>query len=190
MKSPCSRSIQVELGKVEGFWSKLQLLQQALAKYLNFEHQTHWLQMWKKPMSCAVWETMWLYQIELEPISLHHLHHFSFENMVSTKILSSKTVSTLIIYSIYIYIYIYIYISQYYCSYFFLFVCLFQINAALVSIGDLCQKQLKILPTPNFWLVVQDRTQTFWGACAKTEKGHPPPPPPHTLFFGHILMAN
>ncbi len=35
MTFPCSRSIQVELGKVEGFWNELQLLQQALAKYLN-----------------------------------------------------------------------------------------------------------------------------------------------------------
>ncbi len=37
------RSIQVELGKVEGFWSALQLLQQALAKYLNVEPQAYWL---------------------------------------------------------------------------------------------------------------------------------------------------
>ncbi len=27
--------LQVELGKVEGFWRALQLLQQALVKYLN-----------------------------------------------------------------------------------------------------------------------------------------------------------
>ncbi len=43
MKSPCSKSIQVELGKVEGFWSVLQLLQQALAKNLDVEQQVHWL---------------------------------------------------------------------------------------------------------------------------------------------------
>ncbi len=33
-ESPHSRSIQVELGKVEGFWTTLQLLQQALAHWL------------------------------------------------------------------------------------------------------------------------------------------------------------
>ncbi len=44
MKLPYSRSIQVELGKVEGFWSALQL-QQALGKYLNVEQQAHWLLM-------------------------------------------------------------------------------------------------------------------------------------------------
>ncbi len=29
----------MELGKLEGFWSELQLLQQALAKYLNVKQQ-------------------------------------------------------------------------------------------------------------------------------------------------------
>ncbi len=48
MKSPCSRSIQVELGEVEGLWSVLQLLQQTLAEYLNVEQQAHWLLMWKE----------------------------------------------------------------------------------------------------------------------------------------------
>ncbi len=33
----------MELGKVEGFWSTLQLPQQALAKYFNIELQAHWL---------------------------------------------------------------------------------------------------------------------------------------------------
>ncbi len=33
----------MELGKVEGFWSTLQLPQQALAKYFNIEQQAHWL---------------------------------------------------------------------------------------------------------------------------------------------------
>ncbi len=43
IKLPCGRSVQVELGKVECF----QLLQQALAKYLNVEQQAHWLLMRK-----------------------------------------------------------------------------------------------------------------------------------------------
>ncbi len=34
--------------------------------------------------------------------------------------------------------------------------------------------------------LLQDHAQTFCGACAKTEKGHPPPP----NFFGYILMTN
>ncbi len=40
MKLPSSKTVQVELGKVEGFWSVLQLLQQALAKYLNAEQES------------------------------------------------------------------------------------------------------------------------------------------------------
>ncbi len=38
----------MELGKEEGFWSTLQLLQQALAKYLDAEQQAHWMLMQKK----------------------------------------------------------------------------------------------------------------------------------------------
>ncbi len=41
MKSPHSRSMRVELGKVEGFSSALQLQQQALARYLNVKKQSH-----------------------------------------------------------------------------------------------------------------------------------------------------
>ncbi len=48
MTLPRSRSIQVELGKVEGFWSVLQLLQQALAKYVNVEQQAYRLLMRKE----------------------------------------------------------------------------------------------------------------------------------------------
>ncbi len=54
MKLLRNRSIQVELGKVEGFWSMLQLLKQALAKYLNVEQQAHWLLMWKEPISSTM----------------------------------------------------------------------------------------------------------------------------------------
>ncbi len=54
------------MGKVEDFWSAPQLLQQALAKYLNVEQQAHWLLMQNKPVSCVMWIMMWLYQIELE----------------------------------------------------------------------------------------------------------------------------
>ncbi len=42
------RSRQVELGKVEGFWSTLRLLKQTLAEYLNVELRAHWLLMWKE----------------------------------------------------------------------------------------------------------------------------------------------
>ncbi len=73
MKSPHSRSIQVELGKVEGFWSTLQLLQQALVKYLNVEQQAHWLLMWRETNQLCHVIMMWLYQIELETISLRHI---------------------------------------------------------------------------------------------------------------------
>ncbi len=41
MKLPHSRSAQVELGKVEGFWSALPLLQKALAKYSNIEQPVY-----------------------------------------------------------------------------------------------------------------------------------------------------
>ncbi len=47
MKSPRSRSIQVELGEVEGVWSVLQLLQQEPDKYLNVEQQAEKLKNWK-----------------------------------------------------------------------------------------------------------------------------------------------
>ncbi len=39
-ESSRSRYIQVELGKVEGFWSMLQLLQQALAENLKVKHRS------------------------------------------------------------------------------------------------------------------------------------------------------
>jgi len=48
MKSLHSRSIQVELGKVEGFWSVLRLLQQVLAEFLNVEQEAYWLLIWKE----------------------------------------------------------------------------------------------------------------------------------------------
>ncbi len=57
-----SRSIQVELGKVEGFWSTLQLLQQALDKHLNVEQRAHWLLIQKEPISCALW---WCHYVSL-----------------------------------------------------------------------------------------------------------------------------
>ncbi len=59
-ESPYSRSILVELGKVEGFWSMLQLVQQSQAKYLIVEQQAHWLLMWWVAMRII----MWLYQTE------------------------------------------------------------------------------------------------------------------------------
>ncbi len=53
MKSPRSRSIQVELGEVEGFWSVLQLLQQEPdQKYLNVEQQAEKLKNWKSATAC------------------------------------------------------------------------------------------------------------------------------------------
>ncbi len=50
---PHNRSIQVELGKVEGFESTLQLLKQALVIYLNVEQQL--IGCWYKKNSCAKW---------------------------------------------------------------------------------------------------------------------------------------
>ncbi len=64
---------QVELGKVEGFWRALQLLQQALVMHLNVEQQAYWLLMLNKLISYAMWIIMWLYKIQLETICLHHL---------------------------------------------------------------------------------------------------------------------
>ncbi len=52
MKS--SKSMQVELGEVEGFWSVMQLLQQTLAKYLNVESKLIGCWYEKKPISCAM----------------------------------------------------------------------------------------------------------------------------------------
>ncbi len=52
--SPRSRSIQVKLGKVEGFWSVLLLLKQTLAKYLNVEQRAHWLRYRREQISCDV----------------------------------------------------------------------------------------------------------------------------------------
>ncbi len=63
-ESPRCRSLQVELGKVEGFFSVLQLLQQALAKYLNVEQQAHWLLIQKR--TNQLHHVMSLCQIELD----------------------------------------------------------------------------------------------------------------------------
>ncbi len=41
----------VEQGKVAGYWRALQLLQQALADNFNIEQRTHWLLIWKEPIS-------------------------------------------------------------------------------------------------------------------------------------------
>ncbi len=63
--SPHSRPIQVELGKVEGFLSVLQLLPNALAKYLNIEQRAHWLPIQEK--TNQMWHVMMpLCQIELD----------------------------------------------------------------------------------------------------------------------------
>ncbi len=71
-ESSRSRYIQVELGKVEGFWSMLQLLQQALAENLKVKHQAHWLPIRKETIQlCHV--IMSLCQIEFEHIRLRHL---------------------------------------------------------------------------------------------------------------------
>ncbi len=68
MTFPRSKSLQVELRKVEGFWSELQLLQQTLSKYLNVEQQAHWMLMWKE--TNHLWSIMmWLYHTELESAS-------------------------------------------------------------------------------------------------------------------------
>ncbi len=83
-ESPHSRLVQVELGKVEGFWSTLQLLQQALAKYLIVEQQAHLLLMWNETNHlCHVnnnviisdWEPMPV-QLEFHDRTLYSLHFF------------------------------------------------------------------------------------------------------------------
>ncbi len=52
MKHPVANLYSpVELGKVEGFWSALQLPQEALAEYFNIEQQAHWLLIRKEPIS-------------------------------------------------------------------------------------------------------------------------------------------
>ncbi len=61
-ESPRSRSIQVELGKVEGFWSVLQLLAQAWANYLNVEQRAHWLLIYKETITYAIW---WCHYVRL-----------------------------------------------------------------------------------------------------------------------------
>ncbi len=48
MKLPYSRSIQVKLGQVEGFWRALQLLQKELANIYYVAQQPHWLWVWKE----------------------------------------------------------------------------------------------------------------------------------------------
>ncbi len=45
----------MELGKVEGFWSVVQLLQQALAKVLNVEQRAYWLLFLEQQISTLEW---------------------------------------------------------------------------------------------------------------------------------------
>ncbi len=54
MNHPIADLYRWSWGK-EGLWSVLQLLQQALAKYLNVEQQAHWLLIQKEPVSCTMW---------------------------------------------------------------------------------------------------------------------------------------
>ncbi len=63
MKSPHRKSIQVELGKVEGFWSTLQVFECSAA--------AHWLMI--RNQLRHVNNDVIKYQIELEPIGLCHL---------------------------------------------------------------------------------------------------------------------
>ncbi len=63
----------MELGKVEGFWSALHLLQQTLVKYLNVEQRAHWLPIQERTSQLWLVIMMSLCHIELEPIGLRHL---------------------------------------------------------------------------------------------------------------------
>ncbi len=67
-ESPHSRSIQVELGKVEGFWNALPncYSKKKKASYLNIEQWAHWLLIQEKPNQLCHVIMMSLGQIELD----------------------------------------------------------------------------------------------------------------------------
>ncbi len=65
-ESPCSRSIQVELGKVEGSWSTLWTTTANKARYLNIEQWAHWLLIQEKTNHLCHMMMMSLGQIELD----------------------------------------------------------------------------------------------------------------------------
>ncbi len=79
IKSPWS--IQVELGKEEGIWSVLQLLQQTLAKYLNVELWANWLLTWKGTNQLCLVSNDVIISDWVRPIGLRHLEfHDNFNS--------------------------------------------------------------------------------------------------------------
>ncbi len=98
MKSPCNISIQVELGKMEGFWNTLKLLQQALSIWmlsskpgfpLFHEHQIQGL--FKAPFI--------LYQAPIR---------FTRQHMESWKTLQYLTFHLHLTFKLNLYVYVYI----------------------------------------------------------------------------------
>ncbi len=60
------------LYSTSGFWSVLQLLQQALAKYFSVEQQAHWLLIQRVPISCSRCDDI-IISDWARPIRLRHL---------------------------------------------------------------------------------------------------------------------
>ncbi len=91
-ESPCGRSIQVELGKVKGFWSMLQQLQQALAKYFwNVEQQSHWLLIQQEPISCTIMSD-WIVIVILNVQSVYHINYL-FAMILSSLVMVASSIS-------------------------------------------------------------------------------------------------